>query len=80
MFLPDDIINVILSFSSEYELVDWILMEKLNWNRLCSNPYWLCQNPAAIHLLEQNIVKINWDCSSSNLAIHSLELHEAKIN
>ena len=74
MFSSDDVVNVILSFSSEYELVDWIFMEKLNW-------YCLSQNPAAIYLLEQNKHKINWDCLCQNpAAIHLLEQYKDKIN
>ena len=74
MFLPDDIINVILLFLSEFELVDWILIEKLNWD--C-----LSQNPAAIHLLKQNPKKIDWDYLSLNpAAIHLLEQNKHKID
>ena len=39
MFLPDDIINVILLFLSEFELVDWILVEKLNWYQVSSDKF-----------------------------------------
>ena len=74
MFLPNDIINVILLFLCEYELVEWILVEKLHWD-------WLSANPTAIHLLEQNKDKIYWDSLSLNpAAIHLLEQHKAKIN
>ena len=38
-------------------------------------------NPNAIHLLEKNINKINWDMLSANPnAIHLLEQHTDKIN
>ena len=74
MFLPDDIINVILLFVSEFELVDWILMNKLNWN--C-----LSVNPAAIHLLEEHQKKIFWNWLSQNsAAIYLLEQNKDKIN
>ena len=61
-----------------YKLRDWIPLEKLNWD--C-----LSENPAAIHLLEQNPDKIDWDCLSSNpAAIHliseALEQNPNKIN
>ena len=63
-----------MSFSSEYELVDWILMEKLNLD-------WLSSNPSAIHLLEQNKEKINWNWFCQNpAAIHLLEQQKHKIN
>ena len=93
MFLPDDIINIILSFLSEFELVDWILIENLNWDRLSSNPaaihlleqntdkidwYWLCKNPAAIDLLEQNPKKINWYWLCQNSAAIPLLEHNKK--
>ena len=37
-----------------YKLRDWIDEEKLEWS-------FLSKNPAAMHLLEQNPNKINWD-------------------
>jgi len=41
----------------------------------------LSQNPNAIHLLEQNTDKINWDYLSENSnAIHLLEQNVDKIN
>ena len=36
-----------------YKLLDWIPLEKLDW-------FGLSQNPAAIHILEQNPDKIDW--------------------
>ena len=41
------------------KLRDWIPIEKLKW-------YGLSTNPNAIHLLEQNMDKINWVWLSSN--------------
>ncbi len=35
------------------KLLGWIPLDKLDWD-------WLSGNPNAIHLLEQNIDKINW--------------------
>ena len=47
-----------------YKLLDWIPLEKLYWEMLSLNP-------AAIHLLEQNLNKINCDVLSRNpKAIH----------
>ena len=81
MFLPDDLIDIILSFVHNFELLQWIKKESLDWHGLSSNPAaihlldkskdkidWdrLSSNPAAIHLLEQNQDKINWQCLSSN--------------
>ncbi len=58
-----------------YKLLDWIDIDKLNWQTLSSNPnaihlleqnphkidwFWLSENPNAIHLLEQNLDEINW--------------------
>ncbi len=37
-----------------FKLRDWIDMDKIDWK-------WLSMNPAAIHLLEQNPDKINWE-------------------
>ena len=78
-----------------YKLLDWIPLEKLNWNWLSKNPAaihlleqnpdkinwnWLSFNPEAIHLLEQHLDKIRWDWLSSNpKAIHILEQHSNKI-
>ena len=45
-----------------YKLLDWIPLDKLNWD-------YLSRNPAAIHLLEQNPDKIVWSCLSANPAI-----------
>ena len=43
-------------------LREWVHPEKLDWDLLS-------QNPAAIHILEQNLDKINYDCLSANPAI-----------
>ena len=56
------------------KLLDWIPLDKLNWS-------WLSGNPAAIHILEQNLDKITWRWLSANpAAIHLLEQNPDKIN
>ena len=55
-----------------YKLLDWVPLEKLNWEMLSLNP-------AAIHILEQNPDKIDWDWLSINpAAIHLLEQNQDK--
>ena len=50
-----------------YKLLDWIDINKIDWNNLSLNPN-------AIYLLEENIDKINWRWLSLNPnAIHILE-------
>ena len=57
-----------------YKLLDWIDINKLN-------SYYLSANPNAIHILEQNIDKIEWGFLSNNPnAIHLLEKNIDKIN
>ena len=58
-----------------YKLLDWIHLEKINYDWLSSN-----SNPAAIHILEKNPDKIDWDWLSENpAAIHILEQNLGKI-
>ena len=57
-----------------YELLDWVDINKLNWERLSCNPN-------AIHLLEKNLDKVDWDYLSANSnAIHLLEKNLGKVN
>ena len=54
-------------------LRDWIPVKKLHWVTLS-------ENPAAIHILEQNPDKIDWYRLSGNpAAIHLLEQNPDKI-
>ena len=53
------------------ELLDWIDIEKLDWNYLSSDPN-------AIELLEANPDKINWYYLSSNP--NAIELLEANLD
>ena len=36
-FLPKDIINIIEEYIQSYQLLDWIPIERLNWNVLSHN-------------------------------------------
>jgi hypothetical protein len=57
-----------------YKLLDWIDIDKLNWEELS-------ENPNAIHLLEQNQDKIDWDNLSRNPnAVFLLEQNQDKID
>jgi len=57
------------------KLLDWIPLEKLDWQRLSTNP-----SPGAIELLEKNIVKIDWYCLTKNpSAINLLKKNPDKI-
>jgi hypothetical protein len=56
-----------------YKLLDWIDIDKLNWEELS-------KNPNAIHLLEQNPEKIDWyELTKNTNAIHLLEQNQDKI-
>ena len=66
MNIPLDVLKIVASYivKPKMKLLDWVLLDKINWGVLPSNPN-------AIHLLEQNIDKINWNVLSSNPnAIH----------
>ena len=57
----------------EYELLEWIDEDKLNWEHLSGNPY-------AMEMLEKKQEKINWKSLSANpYAIHSLGRNPEKI-
>ena len=57
-----------------YKLLDWINIDKLDWELLSLNPN-------AIYLLEKNPDKIDWECLSTNLnAILLLEKNQDKID
>ena len=63
-----------MSHNIPMKLLDWIDEKKL-----CLH-WWLSENPNAIHLLERNPDKINWDHLSANPnAIHLLEQNIDKI-
>ena len=84
-----------MNYSIPYKLLDWISMEKINWDYLSKNPNamrlleenqekikweYLSSNPSAIHLIEANRDKINWYMLSGNpAAIHLLEANQDKI-
>jgi len=95
--LPLDVLKIVASYlvKPKMKLLDWISLDKINWEFLSKNPNaihlleknmdkidWdlLLMNPNAIHLLEQNIDKIDWDRLSANPnAIHLLEQNMNKI-
>ena len=79
--LCKDVLIIIIEYSKEYELLDWIDFNKLNLYSLSSNPNaidllmknqdkinwaWLSSNPNAIDLLMKNQDKIDWNFLSSN--------------
>lgn len=53
MDLPREIIEIIADYVLEYKLLDWIDFNKLTRFELLSNPN-------AIHLIDNNIIQINW--------------------
>src|SRR5579871_1353948 len=72
--LCKDVVNIIIDYSSEYILLNWIDINKLDFR-------YLSMNPNAIDLLEKHSGKIDWDLLSRNPnAIHLLEKHPEKIN
>ena len=52
--LYNDILNIIVDYAQEYQLLKWIDINKINWNRLSLNPNAidLSLNLNAIDLLE----------------------------
>ena len=63
-----------MSFKPIFKLLDWIDIDKLNWE-------YLSANPNAIHLLERNFDKIDWQYLSINSgAIDLLKTNFKKIN
>ena len=57
-----------------YKLLNWIPLEKLNWEQLSCNPL-------AIRLLENNPEKIDWrNLSGNKNAVHLLERNMNKIS
>jgi hypothetical protein len=76
MNIPLDILKIVASYlvKPKMKLLDWILLDNLDWD-------WLSENPNAIQLLEQNMDKIDWDALSENPnAIHLLEQNMDKID
>ena len=55
MNIPLDILKIVASYlvKPKMKLLDWVLLDKLDWEILS-------QNPNAVNLLEQNMDKI--DC------------------
>ena len=66
--------HIISTYAAEYTLLDWIPLDKLDWE-------WLSRNPAAIHLLEKHLDKIEWNYLSINpAAIQILKANPDRIN
>ena len=78
-----------------YKLLDLIDTNKLNWQKLSSNPYaielieanpdkiywdYLSCNRNAIELLEANQDKIDWKLFSENSSIFTLDYTQMRIN
>ena len=81
MDIPFDLLHIVASFHSKprMKLLDWVDINKLDWDELSCNPnamhlleaypekidwQYLSSNPNAIHLLKANPMKINWGCLS----------------
>jgi len=71
-----------------YKLLDWIDINKINWDFLSQNPNaihlleknidkiywrWLSENPNAMHLLKNNICEIYWNHLYINSSIFELD-------
>jgi hypothetical protein len=66
MNIPFDVLKIAASYlvKTKMKLLDWVLLDKLDWKILS-------QNPNAIHLLEQNMDMIDWEELSKNSnAVH----------
>ena len=75
MNIPLDVIRLIASYLVEpkMKLLDWIPLDKLDWDNLS-------ENPDAIHLLEQNMNKINFAYLSKNPSIFEIDKKQLKID
>lgn len=97
MQLNKDICAVIAKYipSKKYELLDWIDINKLNWQMLSLNPHaielltanqdkidwrWLSSNPNAIELLKENPLKIDWQRLSTNPSIFTYDYEKMHTN
>ena len=59
MYFPEELINIISEYSEEFNLLEWIPLEKLDWSELS-------KNKNAIHLLEKYPEYVDWDKLSKN--------------
>ena len=92
---PVDVINIIVEYAFEYELLDWVDEKNLDWSSLSLNSNainlikknldkvdwkYLSKNPNAIHRLEQNLDKVDCSWLSQNKnAIHMIEQNFEKL-
>ena len=75
MNIPFDVLKIVVSYlvKPKMKILDWVLLDKIDWEILSSNPN-------AIHLLEQNIDKIDWNVLSLNPSIFEIDIEvKAKI-
>ena len=72
MDIPFDLLHSVASFHSKprMKLLNWVDINKLNWDDLSSNPN-------AIHLLEANPMKINWYWLSRNPSIFEIDVKQS---
>ena len=72
MLIPDAILLIISQYASEYVLLDWIKLDKLDWKKLSANP-------KAIDLLLKNRCKIKWVNFVKNPHPRAVDLIEENI-
>ena len=97
MNIPLDVIKLIASYivKPKMKLLDWIPLNKLNWNILANNLNaihlleknidkidwkFLSYNPNAIHLLEQNMDNIDWTSLLQNPNIFEIDIKQLKLD
>ena len=97
MNIPLDVLKIVASYlvKPKMKLLDWILLNKINWNNLSLNPnaiqlleknidkinrLYLLRNPNAIHLLEKNMNKIDWCNFSTNINIFEIDKKMLKLD
>ena len=75
MNIPLDVLKIVASYlvKPRMKLLDWVLLDKLNW-------MFLSRNPNAIHLLEKNMDKINWTNLSLNPNIFEIDTKQLKLD
>ena len=82
MNIPLDVLKIVASYlvKPKMKLLDWVLLDKINW---C----YLSKNPNAIHLLESVIldmdnplVAIDWKYLSANPNIFEIDTKQLKLD
>jgi hypothetical protein len=59
--LPKELRAIILDYAAEWQLVDWIHMEEIDWYYLGENPH-----PGATELMMKNLDCVDWHSASDN--------------